>query len=124
MSGYLLRKANISQYVDCSLLLVYDIPPDNELYTFLQYKAHVERGTLVYLIETFIAFIQRVEDWFSIVLSAFKHMEGMARRLFKNVSKSLGKLRGRRMFGEVGGYDLALPESSIASCLKKIKSST
>ena len=92
MSGYLLRKADISQCVDCSLQLVYDIPPHNELYTFLKYKAHEERGTLVYPTETFKAFIQRVEDLFSVVLSAVMHMEGVMRRLFKNVSKSLGKM--------------------------------
>ena len=40
----------------------------------------------------FIAFIQRVEDLFSVVLSAVMHMEGVMRRLFKNMSKSLGKM--------------------------------
>jgi hypothetical protein len=84
MAGYLLRKAKVSDCQTCKEQLVYDVPPNTEIYIFLKEKAYKETNTLVYPTETFIQLVENWESSFSTVLDAVKHLPGVLRRLCKN----------------------------------------
>ena len=88
MAGYLLRKANMRECSTCSSQLIYDIPPNTDLYAFLRAKAYKESNTLVYPTEPFVQLVEQWESKFSIVFEAVLHMTGVHRRLCKNADES------------------------------------
>ena len=85
MAGYLLRKSKISECATCKSRLIYDNPPNSELYFFLKAKSHKETGMLVYPTEVFVDYIESLETRFTLVFAAVMHMTGVMRRLYKNM---------------------------------------
>ena len=76
MAGYFLRKANMRECLTCSSQLIYDIPPNTDLYAFLRAKAYKEFNTPTPVYSQQPFFFQLVEQWeskFSIVFKAVLH---------------------------------------------------
>ena len=69
MAGYLLRKSSITDCDQCKDQLLYDEPPDNDIYTFLRAKALQDKGTLFYPTESLIP---SVESWATIFNGIFE----------------------------------------------------
>ena len=88
MAGYLLRKSNISECATCKSRLIYDNPPNSELYIFLKAKSHKETGMLVYPTEVFVDYIESLETRFALRFTAVMHMTGVMCRLYKNMDDS------------------------------------
>ena len=84
MAGYLLCKSNIADCQTCKVQLMYDIPPDNDIYIFLKEKAYVEQNTLFYPTETFVELVEKWETVFTGIFQSILHMTGILWRLCKN----------------------------------------
>ena len=83
MAGYLLRKAKIS-CDRCQQQLILKKLPSTEKYKFLENKAYIKEGGLVYPTEVVIKFLEDLEIVFNRAFEGVMHLKGVIRRLCLN----------------------------------------